>query len=191
MIDLHPAARRTASLLAPLTDEQLDMATPCPPARLGDLIDHLGVFAVRFQAAARKDSEGRTSPPPAPSRANLEPDWREQIPRDLLALADAWHDPHAWEGSTVAGGSASPAAMVGLIALDELVVHGWDIAVATGQPYAPPIEEIEAAMTFVASFDASRTGGLFGPIVPVGADAAPLDQLLGLTGRDPAWTPPT
>ncbi|MET0911383.1 MAG: TIGR03086 family metal-binding protein [Ilumatobacteraceae bacterium] len=190
MIDLHPAARRTASLLAPLTDEQLDMATPCLQVRLGDLVDHLGVFAVRFRAAARKDADGRTTPPPAPSRANLGPDWRQRIPRDLLALADAWQDPHAWEGSTVAGGIETPAAVVGLIALDELIVHGWDIAVATGQPYEPPVEEIEAAMTFVASFEAPRTGGLFGPIVAVDADAAPLHRLLGLTGRDPAWTPP-
>ena len=191
MIDLRPAARRTASLLAPLTDHQLDWATPCPEARVGDLVDHLGVFAVRFQAAARKDSEGRTSPPPAPSRTNLAPDWRDRIPRDLLALADAWQDLPAWQGSTVAGGTETPAAMVGLIALDELIVHGWDIAVATGQPYAPAVEEIEAAMTFVTSFDAPRTGALFGPIVTVGDAAAPLDQLLGLTGRDPLWTPPS
>jgi uncharacterized protein (TIGR03086 family) len=189
MIDLQPAARRTASLLAPLTDEQLDMATPCPQARLGDLVDHLGVFAVRFQAAARKDSEGRTSPPPAPSRANLGPDWRARIPHDLLALAEAWGDPHAWEGSTVAGGTETPAAIVGLIALDELIVHGWDIAVAIGQPYAVEVEEIEAAMGFVAASTAPRTGALFGPIVAVDDAAAPLDRLLGLTGRDPAWTP--
>ena len=60
-----------------------------------------------------------------------------------------------------------PAEVVGLVALDELVVHGWDIAVATGQPYEPPAHEIEAAMAFVTSFDAPRDGRLFGPIVPI------------------------
>ena len=189
MIDLHPAAQRTISLVTSLDDEQLDLPTPCPEARVGDLIDHLGVFAVTFLAAARKDSEGRTSPPPPPSRANLEPDWRDRISRDLLALADAWRDPQAWEGSTYAGGTEMPAEVVGLVALDELVVHGWDIAVATTQPYEPASPEIEAAMTFVKSFDAPRDGGLFGPIVPVADDATQLDQLLGLTGRDPSWQP--
>lgn len=83
-----------------------------------------------------------------------------------------------------------PAQVVGLVALDELVVHGWDVAVASGQRYAPPPEEIDAAMAFVTSFEAPRDGTLFGEIVPVPADAPPLHQLLGLTGRDPSWQPP-
>jgi len=190
MIDLQPAAQRTVSLVTSLADDQLDLPTPCTQTCLGDLIDHLGVFAVRFAAAARKDSESRTSPPPPPSAANLEAGWRERISRDLLALADAWRDPQAWEGSTFAGGSERPAAVVGLATLDELVVHGWDVAVATGHPYEPAAQEIEAAMGFVASFDAPRDGVLFGPIVPVADDATPLDRLLGLTGRDPSWQPP-
>jgi uncharacterized protein (TIGR03086 family) len=190
MIDLQPAAQRTIGLVAAVSDDQLDRPTPCPESCVGDLIDHLGVFAVRFTAAARKDSSGRTSPPPPPSAANLEAGWRDRLSRDLLALAEVWRDPQAWEGDTVAGGMEMPAAVVGLVALDELVVHGWDVAVATGRPYAPPAQEIDAAMGFVTSFEAPRDGTLFGPIVPVGPDAPPLDRLLGLTGRDPSWRPP-
>jgi uncharacterized protein (TIGR03086 family) len=190
MIDLHPAAQRTIGLLTSVADEQLALPTPCPASCVGDLIDHLGVFAVRFLAAAHKDSRDRTSPPPAPSGANLEAGWRERISRDLVALADAWHDPEAWSGSTYAGGLQLPAEVVGLVALDELVVHGWDVAVATGRAYEPPAPEIEAAMSFVTSFEAPRDGTLFGPIVPVGEDASQFDRLLGLTGRDPSWRPP-
>jgi uncharacterized protein (TIGR03086 family) len=189
VIDIHPATQRTINLVTSLTDEQLVLPTPCPDAQVGDLIDHLGVFAVRFLAAARKESEGGTSPP-APSRANLETGWRDQISQDLRALADAWGDPQAWQGSTYAGGIEMPAEIVGLVALDELVVHGWDIAVATAQPYDPAPQEIEAAMAFVASFDAPRDGRLFGPIVSVADNATQFDRLLGLTGRDPSWQPP-
>ncbi len=190
MIDLHPAAHRTISVVTSLADDQLGFPTPCPDAIVGDLIDHLGVFAVAFRAAAHKETEHRTSPPPPPSLANLEAGWRERISRDLLELADAWSDPQAWEGSTQAGGIEMPAEVVGLVAIDELVVHGWDIAVATAQPYEPGEHEIEAAMAFVTSFDAPRDGRLFGPIVPTADDATPLDQLLSLTGRDAAWKPP-
>jgi len=191
MIDLTPAAQRTTKLITSAADDQLGLPTPCPGSCLGDLIDHVGVFAVRFHAAANKESEGRTSRPPPPSGANLEAGWRERISRDLLALADAWRQPQAWDGSTYAGGIELPAEVVGLVALDELVVHGWDIAVATGQPYEPPAQELEAATAFVASFDAPRDGTLFGPVVPVADDAPPLDRLLGLTGRDPSWRPAT
>ena len=125
--------------------------------------------------------------PPPPSRANLEEGWRDRLARDLLTLADAWSDPQAWEGSTYAGSFELPADVAGLVALDELVVHGWDIAVATGQPYAPTVPEVEAAMAFVTGFEAPRDGRLFGPVVPVPGDATALDRLLGLTGRDPAW----
>jgi uncharacterized protein (TIGR03086 family) len=190
MIDIRPATERTISLATSLTDPQLELPTPCGGESLGDVIDHLGIFAVRFVAAARKDAALSTAPPLRPSRANLEPEWRDRIAEDLRVLADAWQDPQAWEGSTFAGGMEMPAAVVGLVALDELIVHGWDIAVATGQAYEPAPEEIDAATAFVASFEAPRDGTLFGPVVPVADDAPPLDRLLGLTGRDPAWRPP-
>ena len=88
-----------------------------------------------------------------------------------------------------AGPIELPAEMAGLVAVDELLVHGWDIAVATGQGYDPSQEEIEAAISFVSNFEAPRDGSLFGPIVAVPDVASPLNRLLGLTGRDPNWRP--
>ncbi len=190
MIDIQPAAERTLGLLTSLDDGQLGRPTPCPDTTVGDLVDHLGTFAVHFHAAARKETQGGWVPPPPPSAANLEAGWRDRIARDLLALAEAWRAPSAWEGVTLAGGFEMPAQTVGLVALDELVVHGWDIAVATTQPYAPTSDEVDAATEFVASFEAPRDGSLFGPVVPVADTAPPLDRLLGLAGRDPRWTPP-
>jgi uncharacterized protein (TIGR03086 family) len=84
-----------------------------------------------------------------------------------------------------------PAQVCGLVALDELVLHGWDLAVASGQPYDPAPPDVEAATSFVASFEAPRDGNLFGPIVPVADTAPAFDRLLGLAGRDPNWQPPT
>jgi hypothetical protein len=51
-----------------------------------------------------------------------------------------------------------PAEVAGVVALDELVVHGWDLSVATGRAYDPPAHEVGAALSFVASFDAPRDG---------------------------------
>jgi uncharacterized protein (TIGR03086 family) len=78
------------------------------------------------------------------------------------------------------------------VALDEVVVHGWEVAVATGQQYAPPQAAVEGAMRFVAQAVAEApdgTPGLFERAVAVPPDAPHLDRLLGLTGRDPGWRP--
>jgi uncharacterized protein (TIGR03086 family) len=190
MIDLEPAAQRATRVITSVADHQLGLLTPCPDASVGDLVDHIGVFAVRFTAAARKQSDARTPAPPPPSGTNLEPGWRERISHDLAVLAGAWRDPEAWQGTTFAGGIEMPGEVAGLVALDELVVHGWDIAVATGQPFEASPDEIEAAKTFVTSFEAPRDGRLFGPLVRVADGAEPLHSLLGFTGRDPAWQPP-
>jgi uncharacterized protein (TIGR03086 family) len=190
VIDLRPAADRTATLVIAVADEQLDLPTPCPDSRLGDLLDHVGSLSRAFLASARKQVGDGSGPPPPPSAANLGPGWRDLIAGDLHALADAWREPEAWEGFTNAGGIDLPAEVAGLVVLDELVVHGWDIAVASGQAYQPAVPEIDAAMSFVWSFEAPRDGSLFGPIVPVADTAAALDRLIGLTGRDPSWQPP-
>lgn len=190
MIDLHPAATRMAALVQGAADDQLTAPTPCPDASLGDLIDHIGNFAQAFAAAARKEIGPVTGPPPPPSGDNLEDGWRERISLDLLALAEAWREPDAWVGLTTAGGIELPAEVVGLVALDELVVHGWDIAVASAQPYSPEPQDVQGATIFVTSFEAPRDGTLFGPVVDVADDASPFERLLGLTGRDPAWRPP-
>ena len=187
MIDISDATDKMISLLASVSEDQFDLATPCPEARLGDLVDHVGTFASRFAAVARKEDRG--GGPPPPNAANLEAGWRDRITRDLRTCADAWRQPDAWEGMTTVGGMELPCEVAGLVVLDELVVHGWDIAISTGQPYEPSASDIEAASSFVASFDAPRDGNLFGPVVPVPDSGAPLDRLLGLAGRDPSWQP--
>ncbi len=188
MIDISDATDRMVNLLASLSEDQFDLPTPCPEARVGDLVDHIGTFATGFIAVAHKEGRGG---PSRPSADNLEAGWRDRIALDLRACANAWRQSEAWEGMTVAGGIELPAEVAGLVVLDELVVHGWDIAVSTGQRYEPSVLDVEAASSFVESFDAPRDGNLFGPVVPVPESAAPLDRLLGLTGRDPSWQPPT
>src|SRR5215216_3391244 len=188
MIDLGPATQRVSELLAHVSDSQLGDPTPCPEATVGDLVDHIGGLTVGFTASAEKRRDRTSGPPPGPNAANLEPDWRNRIARDLDTLAAAWRQPSAWEGMTSAGGLDLPGNVAGVVALDELLVHGWDVAVATGQSYDATDDEAAAAIQFVSSFDAPRDGSLFGPVVPVAGDAPALDRLLGLTGRDPGWS---
>ncbi len=73
--------------------------------------------------------------------------------------------------------------------MNELVVHGWDIAKATGQQFRCDTDSLKASLEFVSMAAAQdrRPDSPFGPPVEVSPDATPLDKLISLTGRDPAW----
>ncbi|GAA0536488.1 TIGR03086 family protein [Saccharopolyspora subtropica] len=187
MPDLGPAAQCLAGLLSNTTDAQLSAPTPCREYSVGDLIDHLNGLSLAFTAAAGKD-RAATAGGPSGDADRLPGDWRTRIPRQLTELAEAWRDPAAWEGMTQAGGFELPGAVAGRVAMNELVVHGWDLARATGQPYSCDAASMTTALEFAAEVAAEPApAGMFDPPVKVSADAEPLDRLIGLTGRDPAW----
>ena len=75
---------------------------------------------------------------------------------------------------TKAGGVDLPGEVAGLVALNEVVIHGWDVARASGQPYQPDDTALEACHIFVSQFAAPDPvrGGMFGPLVDVPADRA-------------------
>ena len=192
--DLEPATNRLAAVLAGIPEGPLDGPTPCPKYSLGDLLDHVGGLAMAFTAAATKEFPGDVgSQGPSGDATRLGDDWRSRIPQDLAALAKAWREPDAWSGMTKAGGVDLPGEVAGLVALDELVVHGWDVAKATGQSYDVDEPSLEAVHGFVAQFSGpgqeESRAGLFGPEVEVPDDAPLLDRVIGMTGRDPAWSP--
>jgi uncharacterized protein (TIGR03086 family) len=192
MVDLGPAAIQLAGLVTRVPDAELGNPTPCPAYTLGDLIDHVGGLALAFTAAARKDGGGYANMQASGDGSRLGGDWRERIPRDLAALAGAWRDPAAWDGMTRIAGDDAPAAIIGLSAADELVVHGWDLARATGQQYQCPPELVQAAHSFLVQFASPDLPAgpevPFGPSRAVPADAPLLDQVLALAGREPGWT---
>lgn len=142
--DLGPAARQLEKLLSGVTDDQLAARTPCEAYTVGDLLDHLMGLTIAFRNAATKstgstgggdDAPASTSGPGEVSAANLPPDWRSRLSSQLEELVAAWKDPAAWEGITEAGGVTMPAEVMGVVAVDELVLHGWDLARGTGQPF--------------------------------------------------------
>lgn len=98
---------------------------------------------------------------------------------------------------TQAGGVDLPGEIAGLVALDEIVVHGWDLARAAGLPSGVDDAAFRAVHAFLApppdADDAAPADGgpegLFGPPVPVPDDAPLIDRIIGLAGRDPAWSP--
>ncbi|WP_407840296.1 TIGR03086 family metal-binding protein [Streptomyces sp. DSM 116496] len=187
LLDLGPQARIVARLAAGVPDARLADPTPCPDYAVGNLLGHLCGLAVAFRDAGRKDLGPTTDTAPGTAVPTLPADWRGELPRVLGELAEAWTDPAAWTGMTRAGGVDLPGEIAGLVAVNELVIHGWDLARATGQAYAPDQAALETSYGFLvaAAEEEGSRGDIFGPVVPVPDDAPLLDRAVGLSGRDP------
>src|SRR5262245_41061101 len=198
MIDLGPAVSEVTRLVNGVTDDQMDAPTPCPDYSVAALLDHFMGLSLAFTWAAHKSTPtgkpGERSGPGPVTAEHLDPAWRTMIPQRLAGLAEAWREPAAWEGLTEAGGVRMPAEIMGVVALDELVLHGWDLARATGQPYHPDPASTAAVLEFTRASaqpdQLAARDGLFGPVIDVPEDAPAFDRALGFAGRDPAWTPP-
>lgn len=199
ILDFDPPALQLKILLNNFTDDRLTARTPTEGTSVATLLDHFMGLTVAFTMAARKTTgepdfesevDSKKSGPPQASAEHLDPDWRRLLPLQIDELAAAWKDPAAWEGNAEAGGVTLPAQVMGIIAIDELVIHGWELARATGQTFDCDRAHLEAIRQVLAqSADNRGEGGPFGPIVDVPADAPLLDRVVGLSGRDTYWTP--
>ncbi|MET9968205.1 TIGR03086 family metal-binding protein [Streptomyces sp. NPDC006356] len=189
-LDLGPQTRAIARLADGVADDQLSGPTPCPELAVRNLLGHLLGLTVAFRDAARKEFGVTTDTSPDSAVPDIGPGWREELSKVLDELAEAWRDPGAWSGMTRAGGVDLPGEVAAAVAVDELVIHGWDLARATGQEYVPDPAALQASHDFLlASVDDPSRGQIFGPVVPVPADAPLLDRAIGLSGRDPGWRP--
>ena len=188
--ELAPAAAETARIVAGVKDDQLTAPTPCTGTPVAAMLHHVVGLTYAFRMAAEKTP---LKAAPRASADDLPADWRTRIPEQLDTLVAAWREPSAAEGMAEAGGVELPAPVMSFVALDEVVIHGWDLAAATGQEYRPDDASAQACFDFVGDRSdepADASQGLFGPVVPIPDDAPVFDRLLGRVGRDPGWTPP-
>lgn len=175
-------------LIRTIETDQLGAPTPCREYDVGQLVNHLLFWGPSLEGAARKES----IPPPEDDDRDIvltHGDWAVALEAQLERLVAAWSEPVAWEGTTTMGSPMElPAPMVGGMVLGELVVHGWDLARATGQQPQWAAEIIETTHQQMAEIaEQGRQMGVFGPEVPVPKTGSTLDRMLGLTGRDPQW----
>lgn len=190
-VDLGPAAAQMASLVHGVKDRQLGLWTPCDKYTVEALVQHIDGLSLAFTAAAEKNFGPMTSTPPGGEAPSLGDGWRPRIAAQLQAMAEAWQRPEAWEGLTQAGGIELPGPVAGIVAADELVIHGWDLSRATGQFFDCDAGALNAARQFVEEMSepGQPRDGLFGPAEPVPDGATELERIIALSGRDPRWTP--
>jgi uncharacterized protein (TIGR03086 family) len=185
-MDSPDQARTAVAVLTPLVHatpaSALTNPTPCDEWAVRDLLNHLVGGGYMF--AAGLNGEELAGDPNADLIGEdhiAAYDGAIAAFSSALASASDLSEPVALPFATL------PADMALRIAAADLLVHAWDLAIATGQPFDPPVEFVESVTPFYAEFISPplRQGGLFGAEVDAGDDARPIDRLVALAGRQP------
>lgn len=152
---------------------QLDASTPCEEWDVRTLMNHLLETQQYFVGAA----QGKDVPPPGrqPQQV-LGDDPVEDLRNGRAETVEVF----AGDGVIEKTGPALG------IAFSDQLLHGWDLAAATGQDARMPEDLAAAAYGFLhGRFTEDQREGVFGPEIKVGPGATVQQQLLAYTGRRP------
>ena len=153
--------------------DHLDASTPCDEWDVRTLLNHM----LETQQYFVKSAQGVDALPPSPDVAHLMSDDPvadfERARNDAL---DTFGDEDV---------IAKTGPSLG-IAFSDMLLHGWDVARATGQDATMPDGLPQAAYdTIHGRFTDEQRKGVFGPELPVSSTASAQERLLAYTGRDP------
>jgi uncharacterized protein (TIGR03086 family) len=154
----------------------LDRETPCDTWDVRSLLNHMLETQRYFIGAARGDDVS----PPSPTPPDLIDDDKEIVAtfeRSRSDLIDAFGG---------AGVIDRTGPTLGIALADQLL-HGWDLAKATGQDATMPQGLPDAAYKMIhGRFSDEQRKGVFKPALVASPTASAQDQLLAYTGRDPS-----
>ena len=172
--------RRLAATLTQRVDavplDRWDDASPCDGWSARDVLRH--VIDSQSDFVTKVDLEI----PPGPS-VDDDPSAAWQHTRD--AMQSILDDPEKANRSYDSSfGSSTLAKTVDSFFCFDLVVHGWDIAHATGIDESIARNELDFLKSFAEGMgDMMRTSGAFGPAVDAPADADEQTKVLAYLGR--------
>ena len=154
--------------------------TPCSEWNVRELVNHTISAVESFAAIASGASP----------RSGQDKDFTVDDPgTSFRHFADTalagW--PAALDSTVHLGSEPIPGSVaMGMNLLDTLI-HGWDIATATGQPSKLPVDAAMAGLTAARTTvtDQFRTFAGFAPPATVDEHASPTDQLIAFLGRQP------
>jgi uncharacterized protein (TIGR03086 family) len=165
-----------AAVVGGIRADQLDNPTPCANFAVRGVLEHMIGGATTFAAAFRGLEPGQ-------------PDTTDVLTAfapTLTELAEAVHSPGALDRTIRAPFGEVPGATFARFVVLDGLVHGWDLATATGQSYEPPDALVADAQAFARqAVDALRDGDTFAPAVEPQPGATPIQRLAAFTGRRP------
>jgi len=186
---LEHALDQTERLIAAVGTSQAELATPCSGWDVRALVRHMAGQDLRnFLAAARGETADWQAPPD-----ELGEDWTAAFRDRAAPLRSVWRAADLDQPVAMPGGEEAPLRSRADQQITELTVHGWDLAMATGQQAGLDPALAEHALGWSHGMlrpEYRGSGKAFGPEVPVPSAAPVYQRLAGWFGRDPWWTPP-
>jgi uncharacterized protein (TIGR03086 family) len=177
---LARALDATGQVVNAVTADQWAAATPCTDWTAADLLRHLVVGNGRFAAAFG----GENRPEAAWPDAELPAVYRDTA----AALLSAFGVPGALDRIVTIPFGTVPGSVALHLRVTEVLVHGWDLAKATGQSVEFPADlaEQELAFSQAALEQLPPDRRPFAPPQPVGQDASAIERLVACLGRSVA-----
>jgi uncharacterized protein (TIGR03086 family) len=166
----------------------LNTKTPCTDWDLRALLNHTILWT---SYSAERRAHGESVAEELMSKDfTADPGFAQDYQAQVQRAVQAWSDPRAWERDLNVMGSSTPAADIAAMLIMEMVLHGWDIARATGQEYRADDALAQALLETVrAQAELFRQYQGFAEAKTIPDGAAAFDRALTLSGRDPRWTP--
>lgn len=184
---LEKAFEATRTVLANVTPDQYGGPTPCASWTVRDLVNHIVEGANWFPLCV--DAGAAPDPDPTHGVDYAAGDPLASFDEGSAAALAAFGAEGAQERSIKLPFGELPGAMFMGIATNDMVVHGWDLAQATGQPYEVDPELADDLLGHMRNFADALRGpdgeGAFGPEVTAADSAEPLDRLVAYLGRRP------
>ena len=139
------ATAETVRVVGNVNAGELDSKTPCTDWDLRTLLNHTILWTAY---SAEQRAYGQSVAEDLMSKDfTAEPGFAEDYQAQAARAVAAWSDPAAWHRELGVMGNNTPAADIAAMLLAETVLHGWDIASATGQDYRCAAELAEALRT--------------------------------------------
>jgi uncharacterized protein (TIGR03086 family) len=182
--DLHARAlQATTAIVANVRAEQFGDPTPCSEFDVLALLNHMVAGNLRFVAFAAGETGEAT---PATGQF-VNGEALTPYRHSAEAVRRAWQDPALLETVVHLPIGDVPGAVALGIHTVEAIVHGWDLAAATGQPTEIEPELYAAAWLHCKDIDDDLRGPgrPFGPAVTPPPDASDTDRLVAWLGREP------
>ena len=188
--DFDRAAAALAPLVAALTPDELARPTPCAAWDVRALVNHV-VFGLRLFAASLRGEPLVSSDALARLRQvdQLAYDPSAAYLAAVAAFRDALGRPEVAGRTFATPIGPIPADGVAQMRVNELLVHGWDLARALGRPAARPDDLAEQSLGRWRERIASmprEPGSPFGVEQPVPGAAPAIDRLAAFLGRSVA-----